>query len=467
MRQPAYHLLRLTGNLMRQAETITESNLFYQQEDRRPRLDRAEGIYLWDVSGKRYLDGSSGAMVSNIGHSNPRVLAAMKRQMDKSTFAYRLHFENDPAEDLASLMASLMPPELDRIFFVSGGSEAVESCLKLARQYAVATGQGTRWKIISLFPSYHGSTLGATAVTGMQQFVEPFRDMIRVMPKIPAATCYLDRDRMSPEERGERYAEYLREEIIRQGPETVLAFIMEPVGGASTGALVAPDSWYARIQEICREYGILLIADEVMTGAGRTGRFLASEWWGLQPDIVALAKGFGAGYAPLGAMAARRRIVTAVLDGGGFAHGYTYAGNPLACAAGLGVLRELLEHKLVENAERQGHRLRARLTGLMERYPFIGDVRGRGLLLAFELVKDRETMQPLDPALNAHLALVEQAYRRGLIIYSRRTRGGIVGDHFMVCPPLIITDAQIEELMELLVASLDAFAASAGLSIIR
>ena len=450
---------------MRRAQDITESHLFYQQDSPRPRLDRAEGIYLWDVNGKRYLDGSSGAMVSNIGHSNPRVLAAMKRQMDKSTFAYRLHFENDPAEELAALMVSLMPPGLDRIFFVSGGSEAIESCLKLARQYAVVTGQGRRFKVVSLFPSYHGSTLGAAAVTGMQQFVEPFRDMIRVMPKIPAATCYLDRDKLSHEERGLRYAEYLRDEIIRQDPETVLAFLMEPVGGASTGALVPPDSWYARIQEICREYGILLIADEVMTGCGRTGRFLASEWWDLKPDIVALAKGCGAGYAPLGAMVAQRRIVTAVLEGGGFAHGYTYAGNPLACSAGLAVLQELLEHKLIENAETQGRKLRARLSSLMNRYPFIGDVRGKGLLLAFELVRDRESMQPLDAGMNAHLELVDEAYRRGLIIYSRRTRGGIVGDHFMVCPPLTINDEQIDELMHLLVASLDAFAETAGLPV--
>ena len=448
---------------MRQVEEITESHLFYQQASRRPRLDRAEGIYLWDVHGKRYLDGSSGAMVSNLGHSNPRVLAAMKQQMDKATFAYRLHFENDPAEQLASLTASLMPPGLDRIFFVSGGSEAIESCLKLARQYAIVTGQASRWKVISMYPSYHGSTLGAATVTGMQQFVEPFRDMIRVMPKIPAATCYLDRDSLSHEERGERYAEYLREEIERQGPETVLAFIMEPVGGASTGALVPPDSWFGRIREICREYGILLIADEVMTGAGRTGRFLASEWWDLEPDIIAVAKGFGAGYAPLGAMAAHGRIVSAILDNGGFAHGYTYAGNPLSCAAGLAVLQELLEHKLVENADRQGRKLRARLTELKARYPFIGDVRGKGLLLAFELVRDRESMQPLDPELNAHLGLVDEAYRRGLIIYARRTRGGLVGDHFMVCPPLTITDAQLDELMELLTASIEAFARSAGL----
>ena len=450
---------------MRQPEGITESYLFYQQGSRRPLLERADGIYLWDVNGKRYLDGSSGAMVSNIGHSNPRVLAAMKRQMDKSTFAYRLHFENGPAEDLAALTASLMPPGLDRIFFVSGGSEAIETCLKLARQYAIAIGEEGRTKMISLFPSYHGSTLGAAMVTGMYQFVEPFRDMIRVMPKVPAATCYLDRDKLTHEERGIRYAECLREEIERQGRETVLGFIIEPVGGASTGALVPPDSWYRRIQEICREYGILLLTDEVMTGAGRTGRFLAGEYWDLQPDIVAVSKGFGAGYAPLGAVTAHRRIVDAVMNHGGFAHGYTYAGNPLACTAGLAVLQEIEEHKLIDNAERQGSDLRARLSALMRRYPFIGDVRGKGLLLAFELVRDRETMEPLPPQMNAHSALVDEAYDRGLIIYSRRTRGGVVGDHFMVCPPLIITDAQIEELMEMLIESLDAFAAANDLPV--
>ncbi len=446
---------------------MSDSHLFYQSGARRPRVARAEGICLWDTDGRRYIDASSGPMVSNIGHSNPRVLAAMKRQMDVATFAYRLHFENDAAEDLASLTASLMPAGLDRIFFVSGGSEAIESCLKLARQYAWVTGQRSRWKVISLYPSYHGSTLGATAITGMQQFTEPFRDMIRVMPKIPAATCYLDRDGLTAAERGLRYARLLREEIERQGPETVLAFIMEPVGGASTGALVPPDSWFAEIQAICREYGVLLITDEVMTGAGRTGRFLASEHWGLEPDIIAMAKGFAAGYAPLGAMAAERRIVDAVLADGGFAHGYTYAGNPLACAAGLAVLREVLEQGLIGNAAEKGNRLKDLLTGLMRRYPFIGDVRGKGLLLAFELVADRETMAPLAPTLEAHSRLVEEAYRRGLIIYSRRTRGGTLGDHFMVCPPLIVTDRDLDDILAILIDSLDAFAGDAGLDVQR
>jgi len=445
---------------------MSDSHLFYQTTERRPRVARADGIYLWDTSGKRYIDASSGPMVSNIGHSNPRVLAAMKQQMDSATFAYRLHFENDAAESLATLTASLMPAGLDRIFFVSGGSECVESCLKLARQYAFVSGQQERWKVISLFPSYHGSTLGAVAVTGMHQFVEPFREMIKEMPKIPAATCYLDHDELTHEERGLRYAELLRAEIERQGPESVLAFIMEPVGGASTGALVAPDSWYREIQNICREYGVLLIADEVMTGAGRTGRFLASEHWDLKPDIIAMAKGFAAGYAPLGAMAANRDIVATVMENGGFAHGYTYAGNPLACATGLAVLEEVLQQDLITNAAERGSRLKSLLSDLMDRYPFIGDVRGKGLLLAFELVADRDTMEPLPAELNAHVKLVEEAYRRGLIIYSRRTRGGTIGDHFMVCPPLIVSDADLDEILQLLTESLDAFATSAGLPII-
>ena len=441
-----------------------ESHLFYQAHGRRPRIAKAEGIYAWDQDGKRYIDASSGPMVSNIGHSNTRVLAAMKVQMELATFAYRLHFENDAAEELAALTASLMPDGLDRIFFTSGGSETIETCLKLARQYAIARGEAERYKVVSMTPSYHGATLGCVAVTGMDLFVDPFRPMIRDMPKIPAPTCYLDRDSLSHEERGLRHAERLREKIIEEGPDSVLAFIMEPVGGASTGALVAPDSWYARIAEICEEFGVLLIADEVMTGAGRTGRFLGVEHWGLEPDIIGMAKGFAAGYAPLGAVAARRDIVEAVMANGGFAHGYTYAGNPLACAAGRAVILEVLEQGLVDNARDRGVYLKSRLGELAERYPFVGDVRGKGLLLAFELVADRETMEPLPVELNAYSELVEEAYGRGLIIYARRTRGGFRGDHFMVCPPLIITDEQVDEIMTLLIESIDAFASKAGLA---
>jgi adenosylmethionine-8-amino-7-oxononanoate aminotransferase len=444
------------------------SRLFYQMRQRRPLLDRAEGVYLWDRSGKRYLDGCSGAMVSNIGHGNRRVLDAMRQQMERANFGYRLHFENEPAERLAALIAGLSPPGHEKVFFVSGGSEAVESCIKLARQYAIAKGESRRWQVISRNPSYHGSTLGALAVTGYRPLTDPFLPMMQRMPSIPAPRCYLDRakDRadLSDEQRGLRYADLLRDKILELGPETVLAFIMEPVGGASTGALVAPDSYYPRIREICDEFGILLIYDEVMTGAGRTGRYLAAEHWGIKPDIIALAKGLAAGYAPLGAMIADDPIIEAVLDAGGFQHGYTYAGNPLACAAGLAVTRELLEHELMGQATRVGALLKRELEKLMDDYPFIGDVRGKGLLLAFELVADRATMRPLPAALNAHSRLVELAYQRGLIIYSRRTREGLEGEHFMVCPPLIITVAQVGELMATLRDSLDALATELKLS---
>jgi adenosylmethionine-8-amino-7-oxononanoate aminotransferase len=435
------------------------SNLFYQSRLRRPLLDRADGIYLWDVHGKRYIDGSSGAMVSNIGHSNPRVLDAMRRQMARATFGYRLHFENEPAERLAARLAHLAPEGHNKVFFVSGGSEAVESCLKLARQHAVAIGQGARWRVISREPSYHGSTFGALAVTGYGPLNAPFAPMLREMAKIPAPRCYLDRDNLSDAERGIRYADMLRDKIVELGPQTVLAFIMEPIGGASTGALVAPDTYYPRIREICDEFGILLIYDEVMTGAGRTGKYLAAEHWGINPDIIALAKGLGAGYVPLGAMLAHKRIVEPVLDGGGFQHGYTYAGNPLACAAGLAVIDEIFAHDLMGNAAAIGDLLKRELENLKAAHPIIGDVRGKGLLLAFELVSDRETMRPLPKEANAYLRLVELAYERGLILYARRTRGGLEGDHFLVCPPMITTATQVGEIMSLLTQSLTALEA--------
>lgn len=442
-----------------------DSYLFYQNRNPRPFLARGEGIYLFDENGKRYIDGSSGAMVSNIGHSNPRVLAKMKAQMDKATFGYRLHFRTHPSEDLAAKTVAMTPEGLDRVFFVSGGSEAVESAVKLARQYALTQGQAGRYKVISRFPSYHGCTFGALDLTGYNPLREPFAPLMEGMPKVAAPVTYLDRDNLSEEARGLKYAELLRDKILEEGPDSVLAFIMEPVGGASTGALVAPDSYYGRIREICDEFGVLLIYDEVMTGAGRTGKFLAAEHWGITPDIVAMSKGFGAGYAPLGAIIAGKRLVEPILDAGGFLHGFTYAGNPLACSAGLAVLEEMEEQGLIENAARMGDILMAQLQALMDRYPFIGDVRGKGLLTAFEFVSDRSTMEPLDPKLNAYGRLVELAYDRGLIIYSRRTRGGTAGDHFLIAPPLIITEAQIEEMMAILRDALDAFAEELGLPV--
>lgn len=442
---------------------MTTSNLFYQGRTRRTEVDRAEGIYIWGKNGERYIDGSSGAMVSNIGHSNPNVLAAMKAQMDSATFAYRLHFENSAAEDLASAIADRMPEGLNRVFFVSGGSEAIETCMKFGRQWAVAVGQASRWKVISRFPSYHGSTLGALAITGYGPLTGAFRPMYKEMPKIPAPTCYLDHDNLSDHERGLKYANMLRDEIIAQGPDTVLAFAMEPVGGASTGALVAPDSYYSRVREICDEFGVLLIMDEVMSGVGRTGTFLASEHWNLRADLVAVSKGFGAGYVPLGAMIADEAMVETVLDAGGFAHGHTYAGNPLACSAGLAVLGEIDRLDLLANTCAMGDVLMAGLGDLMDRYTFIGDVRGKGLLTAFEMVSDRDTMAPLPKDLKAFERFVEICYKRNLITYSRRTRGGLDGDHFLICPPMIVTEGQIGEILNILDDSLRVFALETGL----
>jgi adenosylmethionine-8-amino-7-oxononanoate aminotransferase len=446
------------------SESMSErpkSHLFYQSRRRRPVLDQARGVYMWDVDGKRYLDGSSGAMVCNIGHSNVRVLEAMSRQMDKSTFGYRLHFETEAAEKLAAKTAQLAPEGMERAFFVSGGSEAVESAIKLARQYAVARGEALRWKVISRFPSYHGSTLGALALTGYTPMTAPFEAMMRPMPKIPAPRAYLDGLDPDAPATGEHYAAMLEEKILEEGPETVLAFIVEPVGGASTGALVPPAGYMKAVRDICTKYGVLLIHDEVMSGGGRTGKFFAADHWQVTPDILVISKGFAAGYAPLGAMVAQEGIVETVLDHGGFTHGYTYAGNPLACTAGLAVIEEIEREDLTANADRIGTLLKARLRGLMNRFPIVGDVRGKGLLLAFELVSDRQSMAPLPRDLAAFDRLVEIAYSKGLIIYSRRTRGGYDGDHFLICPPMIANETHVEEIMEALTQSLEEFSAIA------
>lgn len=436
------------------------SHLFYLSSAARPMLDRAEGIYMWDRSGRRFIDGSSGAMVSNIGHSNPAVLAAMRAQMERSTFGYRLHFETEPGERLAAKLAALSPAGMEKVFFVSGGSEAVESAVKLARQWAVATGQDRRWKVISRFPSYHGSTLGALSLTGYDPLTDPFRPMMAAMPKIPAPRAWLDGLDMDDPATGAHYAAMLEAKILEEGPDTVLAFIQEPVGGASTGALVPPAGYMQAVRAICDRYGILLIHDEVMSGGGRVGAFLGGDLWGIVPDIVAISKGFGAGYVPLGAMVAQARIVDAVQAQGGFLHGHTYAGNPLACATGLAVLEEIERADLMGNARRIGALLKRRLQNLMQRYGFIGDVRGEGLLLAFETVSDRASRAPLPKAMNAHDELVERAYAEGLIIYSRRSRGGYEGDHFLVCPPMITSEDQVEEIMEKLTRALDGFAAA-------
>ena len=442
------------------------SHLFYVTRLRRPLVERAEGIYFWTQDGRRFIDGSSGPMVSNIGHGNRHVIEAMKRQMEKASFAYRLHFENEPAEELARQLAARMPGDLDRIFFVSGGSEAVESAIKLARQWAVAIGQPKRWKVISRFPSYHGGTMGALGVTGDLALTESFAPQIQAMPAIPAPTAYRDRDNLSMEERGLRYADMLEEKILAEVPESVVAFIMEPIGGAATAALVPPDSYFPRIREICDRYGILLIHDEVMTGAARTGRYLGGDHWNCRPDIVTLSKGIGSGYAALGAMAASARLVKPVLDMGGFQHGYTYAGNPLACAAGRAVLQEMDRLGCEANAAAMGDLLKSELEALSKRFPFIAGVRGKGLLIGCDLVADPVTFEPLPKERATNQRLLDIAYDKGLILYSRRIRGdGAELDTLSLAPPLIVTAEQVGEIVSILGDSFEQLAAERDLPV--
>ncbi len=442
------------------------SHLFYVTRLRRPLVDRAEGIYFWTADGKRYIDGSSGPMVSNIGHGNRHVIEAMKRQLDKTSFAYRLHFENQPAEDLARQLAAKMPGDLDRIFFVSGGSEAVESAIKLTRQWAVATNQPSRWKVICRFPSYHGGTMGALGVTGDLALTETFAPQIQPMPAIPAPTAYRDRDNLTMEQRGLRYADMLEEKILAEGPESVVAFIMEPIGGAATAALVPPDSYFPRIREICDKYGILLIHDEVMSGAARTGRYLGGDHWNCKPDIITLSKGIGSGYAALGAMAASAKLVKPVLDMGGFQHGYTYAGNPLACAAGLAVLEEMDRLGVEANAAAMGELLKAELEGLSKRFPFIAGVRGKGLLIGTDLVADPVNFTPFPKAQATNQRLLDIAYDKGLILYSRRIRGdGYEVDNLILAPPLSITAEEVMEMVGILGDSFEQLARELNLPV--
>jgi adenosylmethionine-8-amino-7-oxononanoate aminotransferase len=421
--------------------------LFYQNRKTLPLIDRAEGIYMWDTSGKEYLDGCSGAVVANLGYGNKRIEQAVLRQAQKTFFAYRTQFESQPALDLARKLVEVSAPHLKKIFYVSGGSEAMEAALKLCRQYFFANGEGSRHLFISRTPSYHGSTLGVLGITAYSPLENPFRPVTKPQPKIPAPYCYRCRYGLCRPSCGLACAWELERVIQELGAENVAAFVAEPIGGASTGALVPPEEYFGIIQRICKKYGIMLILDEVMTGFGRTGKFFAYEHWGVEADIVGLSKGMGAGYYPLGAIMARSEITDLVLDRGGFQHGHTYAGNPMGCAIGLEVLQIIQDENLVENSARMGLRLKAGLERLAERYSIIGEVRGRGLLLALELVANRDTREPFPAATEAHNLLTDEAAAEGLVIYPRRPLNGLKGDQVLVAPPLIINAAQVDELL--------------------
>jgi adenosylmethionine-8-amino-7-oxononanoate aminotransferase len=424
-----------------------EEYLFYMTRKKLPLIQSAEGIYMYDHTGKQYIDGCSGAIVCNIGYGNPRVAAAVAKQAQETFFAYRLHFENRPGLELAQKLVSRSAPHLNRVFYVSGGSEAVETAMKLCRQYYFNLGQGSRSVFISRSPSYHGCTLGALALTTYAPLEIPFRPLIKSYPKIPAPYCYRCALNLTYPACDLACARHLETVIREQGPQNVAAFIAEPIGGASTGALVPPEEYFGIIQEICRRYDIMLILDEVMTGFGRTGKLFGYEHWQVEADIIALSKGMAAGYFPLGAVMARDTIVKEVVDRSGFAHGFTYAGNPMACAVGLEVFKIITEEKLPDNAAETGRVLKAGLEDLAGRHPLIGQVRGRGLLLAIELVKDARTREPFPAELNAGQRLTDIAYEEGLIIYPRRPIQGLAGDHVLVAPALILTLAQVDEII--------------------
>lgn len=425
---------------------------------RLPRVDRGDGIYFWDTDGRRYIDVSSGPVANNLGSGNARVLSAMRDQAEKAAFAFPGQFESEANEKLANLLTSLAGPGLERAFFVSGGSEAVESSVKLARQYVLALDQPDRCKVISRTPGYHGGTLGALTLTSDRHMHDVFGPLLREMPKVPAPLTY----RVPENHTAESYARHcvaaLEEKIVSEGPETVLAFIMEPIGGLASGALVPEAGYMQDVRRICDKYGVLLIHDEVMSGAGRTGTFLASDHWpGARPDIVILAKGIAAGYTPMGAVLAPDRIVSAVAAAGGFMNGFTYFSNPLSCAVGHAVLTELVEADLMANAAARGAELAAALEGLKARSRLVGDVRGRGLLLAIELVADQETKARLPLELNAPSLFQKLALQRGLAVYCRRTSYGDYGDWLMITPPLIVTSDQVIEIVEGLAGTLADF----------
>ncbi|WVT06718.1 aminotransferase class III-fold pyridoxal phosphate-dependent enzyme (plasmid) [Sinorhizobium chiapasense] len=418
-------------------------------------MSHGKGIFFWDTNGKRYFDGSSGAVVANLGHGNERVRDAMIDQANRISYVIRTAFTSESTDTLRKLIADLAGPGFDQTFLVSGGSEAVESAIKLARQYAVVSGQPKRRKILARLPGYHGATLGAAAVTGDPDRDEIFGPIMQIMPKVPAPLSYRLPEGFDVSSYADYCADALEQQILAEGEETVLAFIMEPVGGIATGALVAPDSYYSKVREICDRHGVLLIFDEVMCGAGRTGTFLAAHHWpSALPDIVVCAKGLSAGYTPLGAMIAPNRIFDKVAESGGFLHGHTYCGNPLSSAIGVAVLKEMLEHDLMGNAKRMGVVLRRKLNALKDQSTTIGDVRGMGLLNAVEIVEDQAT-KAIYP--QASYRVSEIARELGLHIYARRTASGKFGEWFMAAPPLITTEPEIDLFIELLTETFRVF----------
>lgn len=419
---------------------------------------RGEGCYLYDASGKQYLDASGGAAVSCLGHGDQTIIDAVKAQLDSLAYAHTGFFTSEPAETLADLLIAHAPGDLDRVYLVSGGSEAMEAALKLARQYFVEKGEHSRGRVIARKQSYHGNTMGALSAGGNAWRRAQFGPLLIDMSHIDPCYAYrLKRDDESLEEYGIRAANLLEEELLRVGPENVMAFAAEPVVGATAGALTAAPGYFKRIREICDQYGILLILDEVMCGMGRTGSLFACDQDGVAPDILCIAKGLGAGYQPIGAMLCSRQIYQTIENGSGFfQHGHTYLGHPTAAAAGVAVVNAMLERNLIPQVRTQGDKLMGALRAALGQHPHIGDIRGRGLFQGIELVADRETKTPFDPARRIASKIKAAAFHAGLICYPMSgTIDGKNGDHVLLAPPFIISDAQIDELVDKLSGAID------------
>jgi len=427
-----------------------------------------QGITLTDAQGKSYLDASGGAAVSCLGHGHPDVLAAMHKQIDRLAYAHTSFFTTEVAEELADVLIENAPAGMSHAYFVSGGSEAVEAALKMARQYFVEIGQPQRRHFIARRQSYHGNTLGALAVGGnawrREQFKPLLIDVTHVSP------CYEYRERRdgeTPEQYGQRLVTELEETIERLGPDTVMAFVAETVGGATAGVLVPVPGYFKGVRELCDRHGILLILDEVMCGMGRTGTLHACEQDGVVPDLLTIAKGLGGGYQPIGAVLAQSKLVEAFRRGSGlFQHGHTYLGHAVACAAALAVQRVIERDGLLAQVRERGAQLHALLHHAFADHPHVGDIRGRGLFWGIELVADRESKQWFDPAHKLHASIKSKAMAHGVLVYPMGgTVDGRCGDHVLLAPPFISTPNELEQVVERLAEAIDEAIAQADVQL--
>jgi len=416
-----------------------------------PAATSAQGCYIYDKSGKSYLDGSGGAAVSCLGHGDPDIISAIKSQADQLSFAHTGFFTSEPAEELTELLIKHAPGDLDRVYLVSGGSEATEAAIKLARQFHIENGEPERKNLIARKQSYHGNTLGALAAGGNEWRRKQFSPLLINVSHISPCYEYILREETETAyEYGQRMAQELEDEILRLGPKSVMAFMAEPVVGATLGAVPAVDGYFQKIRKICDQYGVLLILDEVMCGMGRTGYLYACNADNIAPDILCIAKGLGAGYQPIGAMLCTSHIYECIENGSGlFQHGHTYLGHPVAAAAANAVIKKLINNDLVSRSAEKGKKLSNMLESKFSQHPNVGDIRGRGLFQGIEFVEDRETKKPLDPDLKFATKLKMNAFEAGLICYPMSgIRDGKNGDHVLLAPPFIIEDSQMDELIE-------------------